>query len=61
MRITPPMVTMLSAEAEIQYVALSNIRSIMSEFPNIFHESYKVITCLCNMMIIKFLLEGIFL
>ena len=36
------MVTMLNAEAEIQYVALSSIEDIMNQFPSIFHETYKV-------------------
>ncbi|CEG01053.1 Clathrin/coatomer adaptor,adaptin-like,N-terminal [Ostreococcus tauri] len=44
-RIVPPMVTMLNAEAEIQYVALSSIEDIMNQFPSIFHETYKAFFC----------------
>ena len=43
----PPLVTLLSAEPEIQYVALRNISIIVEKFPGMLSHEVKVGPCLC--------------
>ena len=41
-KMAPPLVTLLSAEPEIQYVALRNIHLVVSKFPQILAHEVKV-------------------
>jgi|TARA_B100001142_G_scaffold330259_1_gene397392 vesicle coat complex subunit len=41
-------VTLLSAEAEIQYIALRNINLIIEKYPNILQNEIKVFFCKYN-------------
>ena len=43
-KMTPPLVTLLSGEAEVQYVALRNIALIVQQFPQILSHEVKVCT-----------------
>jgi vesicle coat complex subunit len=47
-KLAPPLVTMLSAEAEIQYVALRNINLIVQRYPEILQNEIKVFFCKYN-------------
>ncbi|ABO94494.1 Beta adaptin-like protein [Ostreococcus lucimarinus CCE9901] len=47
-RIVPPLITMLNAEPEIQYVALTSISEIMDAFVFPFLHSYKAFFCKYN-------------
>ena len=40
----PPLVTLLSAEPEVQYVALRNINLIVQKFPEVLTNDVKVST-----------------
>jgi AP-1 complex subunit beta-1 len=44
-KITPSLVTLLSAEPEIQYVALKNINVLIQKRPIIFEKDYKMFFC----------------
>lgn len=41
-KMAPPLVTLLSAESEIQYVALRNISLIVQKYPQILSHEVKV-------------------
>lgn len=45
-KMAPPLVTLLSAESEIQYVALRNINLIVQKRPTILAHEIKVFQCL---------------
>ena len=45
-KMAPPLVTLLSAESEIQYVALRNINLIVQKSPQTLAHEVKVSTCL---------------
>ena len=47
-KLAPPLVTLLSAEAEIQYVALRNINLIIQRYPEIMQNEIKVFFCKYN-------------
>lgn len=47
-KLAPPLVTLLSAESEIQYVALRNINLIIQRYPGILKEEIKVFFCKYN-------------
>lgn len=47
-KLTPPLVTLLSAEPEIQYVALKNINLIVQKRPNILDKEIRVFFCKYN-------------
>ncbi|KAK9812096.1 hypothetical protein WJX73_006205 [Symbiochloris irregularis] len=47
-KMAPPLVTLLSAEPEIQYVALRNIHLVVSKFPQILVHEVKVFFCKYN-------------
>jgi AP-1 complex subunit beta-1 len=45
-KLAPPLVTLLSAEPEVQYVALRNINLIVQRWPQILSHEVKVGACL---------------
>ena len=47
-KLAPPLVTLLSAEAEIQYVALRNINLIIQRYPEVLQYEIKVFFCKYN-------------
>jgi AP-1 complex subunit beta-1 len=47
-KLAAPLVTLLSCEAEIQYVALRNINFILQRQPNIFEQNVRVFFCKFN-------------
>lgn len=47
-KMAPPLVTLLSTEPEIQYVALRNINLIVQKRPNILSHEIKVFFCKYN-------------
>tara|TARA_B110000977_G_scaffold75465_1_gene101813 strand:- start:9575 stop:12316 length:2742 start_codon:yes stop_codon:yes gene_type:complete len=47
-KLAPPLVTLLSAESEIQYVALRNINLITQKYPNMLTGEIKVFFCKYN-------------
>ena len=47
-KLAPPLVTLLSAEAEIQYVALRNINLVIQRYPEILQSEIKVFFCKYN-------------
>lgn len=47
-KMAPPLVTLLSAEPEIQYVALRNINLIIQKRPSILQHEIKVFFCKYN-------------
>jgi len=47
-KLAPSLVTLLSAEAEIQYVALRNINLIIQKYPDILKSEVKVFFCKYN-------------
>mmetsp|Transcript_1810 Transcript_1810/g.8629 ORF Transcript_1810/g.8629 Transcript_1810/m.8629 type:complete len:378 (-) Transcript_1810:3499-4632(-) len=47
-KLAPPLVTLLSAESEIQYVALRNNNLIIQRYPGILKEEIKVFFCKYN-------------
>jgi len=47
-KLAPPLVTLLSAEAEIQYVALRNINLVIQRYPEILQNEIKVFFCKYN-------------
>eukprot|EP00753_Platysulcus_tardus_P016269 PLAT5568.3.p2 GENE.PLAT5568.3~~PLAT5568.3.p2 ORF type:complete len:938 (+),score=612.81 PLAT5568.3:117-2930(+) len=47
-KIAPPLVTLLSAQPEIQYVALRNITLIVQKRPNVLSHEFKVFFCKYN-------------
>lgn len=47
-KMAPPLVTLLSSEAEIQYVALRNINLIVQRYPEILKREIKVFFCKYN-------------
>mmetsp|Transcript_21443 Transcript_21443/g.50438 ORF Transcript_21443/g.50438 Transcript_21443/m.50438 type:complete len:907 (-) Transcript_21443:82-2802(-) len=47
-KLAPPLVTLLSAESEVQYVALRNINLIVQKRPSILHGEIKVFFCKYN-------------
>ena len=47
-KLAPPLVTLLSAESEIQYVALRNINLIIQRYPDVLQDEIKVFFCLIN-------------
>lgn len=47
-KMAPPLVTLLSAEAELQYVALRNINLIVHKYPQILAHEVKVFFCKYN-------------
>ena len=42
-KMAPPLVTLLSAESEIQYVALRNIHLVVAKYPSILAHEVKVL------------------
>jgi len=47
-KLAPPLVTLLSAESEIQFVALRNINLVIQRYPEILQEEIKVFFCKYN-------------
>ena len=47
-KLAPPLVTLLSAEAEIQYVALRNINLVIQQYPDLLRNEIKVFFCKYN-------------
>ena len=47
-KMAPPLVTLLSSEAEIQYVALRNIGLVVQRYPQILAHEVKVFFCKYN-------------
>ena len=47
-KLAPPLVTLLSAESEIQYVALRNINLVIQRYPEILRGEIKVFFCKYN-------------
>ena len=47
-KMAPPLVTLLSTEAELQYVALRNINLIVHKYPQILAHEVKVFFCKYN-------------
>lgn len=47
-KLAPPLVTLLSAEAEIQYVALRNINLVIQRYPDLLQNEIKVFFCKYN-------------
>ena len=47
-KMAPPLVTLLSGESEIQYVALRNINLIVQKYPQILSHEVKVFFCKYN-------------
>ena len=47
-KMTPPLVTLLSSEPEIQYVALRNINLIVQKRPTVLSSEIKVFFCKYN-------------
>ena len=47
-KLAPPLVTLLSAESEIQYVALRNINLISQRYPDVLQDEIKVFFCKYN-------------
>mmetsp|Transcript_13549 Transcript_13549/g.59175 ORF Transcript_13549/g.59175 Transcript_13549/m.59175 type:complete len:305 (-) Transcript_13549:3774-4688(-) len=47
-KLAPPLVTLLSAEPEIQFVALRNINLVIQRYPEILQEEIKVFFCKYN-------------
>lgn len=47
-KLAPPLVTLLSAEPEIQYVALRNINLIVQKYPDILSKEVRVFFCKYN-------------
>lgn len=47
-KMAPPLVTLLSGESEIQYVALRNINLIVKKYPHILAHEVKVFFCKYN-------------
>ena len=47
-KLAPPLVTLLIAESEIQYVALRNINLIIQRYPDILQDEIKVFFCKYN-------------
>jgi AP-1 complex subunit beta-1 len=47
-KLAPPLVTLLSAEPEIQYIGLRNINLIVQKRPNILAHEIKVFFCKYN-------------
>ena len=47
-KLTPPLVTLLSAEPEIQFIALRNINLVIQKRPNILERDIKVFFCKYN-------------
>mmetsp|Transcript_45836 Transcript_45836/g.33571 ORF Transcript_45836/g.33571 Transcript_45836/m.33571 type:complete len:260 (+) Transcript_45836:690-1469(+) len=47
-KMAAPLVSLLSSEAEIQYVALRNISFVLQKYSNVFAESVKVFYCKFN-------------
>jgi len=44
-KLAAPLITLLSSEPEIQYVALCNIMNILQQIPNIFEKNVKMFFC----------------
>merc|ERR1719226_217975 len=47
-KMTPPLVTLLSAEAEIQYVVMRNINLIVQKQPQILQQDIRMFVCKYN-------------
>jgi vesicle coat complex subunit len=59
-KMAPPLVTLLSAEPEIQYVALRNINLIAQKRPTILAHEIKVIFFICCLCRASIMLQGVF-
>jgi vesicle coat complex subunit len=59
-KMAPPLVTLLSAEPEIQYVTLRNINLIVQKRPTILAHEIKVKFCICCLCCASIMSQGVF-